>query len=193
MLLATHLRVFRCRGFSLALAACVALAAGCSGRQSADQALDNALKAVGDQRGPTAKFSGRVLIDGNPPGETRPAATLIILYDPKNPPTSTRLPMYAVCNPEDGSFEFTTYNKGDGVKPGSYVVLFAQMEQVLMINTGFYPPDKFKNLYNDPDTSKFKVDVTEPGQSDLLFKLEVEGKEPNKNPGPQAIKEIRLG
>jgi len=193
MLLATHFRAFRCSGFSLALAAIAALAAGCGGHQTADQALDNALKVVGDQREPTAQFSGRVLIDGMPPGDTRPAATLIILYDPKNPPTPTRLPMYAVCNPDDGSFEFTTYNKGDGVPPGSYTVLFAQMEQVLMMNRGFYPPDKFKNLYNDPNTSKFKVEVTAPGKSDWLFELEVEGKNPNNNPGPQAIKEIRLG
>jgi hypothetical protein len=99
----------------------------------------------------------------------------------------------AVCNPDDGSFEFTTYKKGDGVPPGSYVVLFAQMEQVLMINTGFYPPDRFKNLYNDPEKSTFKVDVTAPGKSDWLFELGVEGKERNNIPGPQAIKEIRLG
>lgn len=77
--------------------------------------------------------------------------------------------------------------------PGSYVVLFAQMEQVLTINTGFYPPDRFKNLYNDLEKSTFKVDVTDPGKSDWLFELEVEGKEPNNIPGPQAIKEIRLG
>ncbi len=75
---------------------------------------------------------------------------------------------------------------------GSYIVLFAQMEQVLMMNTGFYPPDRLKNLYNDPDKSSFKVEVTAPGKSDWLFELEVAGKEPNDSPGPQAIKEIRL-
>jgi hypothetical protein len=193
MLLATHLRGFRCSGFSLALAALAALAAGCTGRQTADQALDTALKVNGGQREPTAKFSGTVQIDGMPPGDTRPAVTLIILYDPKNPPTPTRLPMYAVCNPDDGSFEFTTYDKGDGVPTGSYIVLFAQMEQVMMMNRGFYPPDKLKNLYNDPDTSKFKVEVTAPGKSDWLFELEVQGKNSNNSPGPKAIKEIRLG
>jgi hypothetical protein len=179
-------------GLTFAMLTLGAFALGCSGRQSADQALDNALKTVGGQRASVAKFAGKVLIDGKPPGDIRPAATLIILYDPKNPPTSSRLPIYAVCKPDDGSFEFTTYNKGDGVPTGSYIVLFAQMEQILMINTGFYPPDRFKNLYNDPETSAFKIEVTAPGKSDWLFELEVAGKEPNDSPGPQAIKQIRL-
>jgi hypothetical protein len=168
-----------------------AFAVGCSGRPSADQALDNALKAVGGQRSSVAKFSGKVLIDGQPPGDTRPAVTLVILYDPKKPPTSSRPPMYVVCKP-DGSFQFTTYDKGDGVPTGSYIVLFAQLEQVLMINTGFNPPDRLKNLYNDPDKSAFKIDVAVPGKTDWLFELAVAGKEPNDSPGPQAIKEIRL-
>jgi hypothetical protein len=179
-------------GLTFALLSLVAFAVGCSGRPSADQALDNALKAVGGTRASVAKFSGKVRIDGRPPGDIRPAATVIILYDPKKPPTSSRLPIYAVCKPADGSFEFTTYNKGDGVPTGSYIVLFTQMEQVMMMNAGFYPPDRLKNLYNDPDKSSFKVEVTAPGKSDWLFELEFAGKEPNDSPGPQAIKEIRL-
>ena|ERR1700722_288502 len=178
--------------FAVALLSLSAFAVGCSGRPSADQALDKALKAVGGQRASVAKFAGKVVIDSRPPGDIRPAATVIILYDPKKPPTSSHLPIYAVCKPEDGSFEFTTYDKGDGVPTGSYIVLFAQMEQVLMMNTGFYPPDRLKNLYNDPEKSTFKIDVTAPGKTDWLFELEVAGKEPNDSPGSQAIKEIRL-
>jgi hypothetical protein len=106
------------------------------------------------------------------------------LYDPKKPPTSSRLPIYAVCKSEDGSLEFTTYNKGDGVPSGSSIVRFAQMEQVLVMNAGFYPPDRRKNLYNDPDKSAFKVEVTAPGKSDWLFELEIAGKEPNDSPRP---------
>src|ERR1700728_3331777 len=146
-------------GLTFALLSLVAFAVGCSGRPSADQALDNALKAVGGTRASVAKFSGKVRIDDRPPGDIRPAATVIILYDPKKPPTSSRLPIYAVCKPADGSFEFTTYNKGDGVPTGSYIVLFTQMEQVMMMNAGFYPPDRLKNLYNNPDKSSFKVEV----------------------------------
>jgi hypothetical protein len=184
-------RLFR-HQLSFALLSIGVFTVGCSGTQSADQALDKALKATGGQREAVAKFSGKVLIDGKPPGDIRPAATVIILYDPKKPPTSLRLPMYAVCKSPDGSFEFTTYNKGDGVPPGSYIVLFAQLDQSLMMNRGFYPPDRLKNLYNDPDKSPFKIEVTAPGKSDWLFELEVAGKEPNDSPGPQTIKEIRL-
>ena len=46
------------------------VAAGCTGgSQSADLALNKAITATGGTKGGVAKFSGKVTIDGKPPGE----------------------------------------------------------------------------------------------------------------------------
>jgi len=166
------------------------VAVGCSGAISADKALDQALQSAGNQRAAVARFAGNVTVDGKPPGgETQPGVMVVILYDPKNPPTAAKPPMHAVCDP-DGNFEFNTYDKGDGVPVGSYVVLFAQLQHVVFRNAGFFGPDALKNLYNDPEKSEFKVDVSPPGKTDYTFELSVEGKE-KAAPGPHAITQIK--
>jgi hypothetical protein len=99
---------------------------GCTRQQSADQALAKAYEATGGERQEVAKVAGTVTIDGQPPGESGPMRTIVILFDPKKPDASRKAPLYAVCD-EEGQFEFNTYGKGDGVPPGSYVVLFAQL------------------------------------------------------------------
>jgi hypothetical protein len=164
--------------------------AGCTRTQSADQALAKAYAATGGQREEVAKVAGTVTIDGQPPGDSGPMRTIIILYDPHKPDASRKAPLYAVCD-EDGHFEFTTYGKGDGVPAGSYVVLFAQLRMTTWGEMGYNPPDGFKNEYNDPDKNEkvpeFKIDVALPGNTDHHFDLKIAGKELTASPGPHSI------
>ena len=167
---------------------------GCgSGRESADQALDRALKATNTTKGPTAKFSGTVTVDGQPTGIKvyDKHRLVIMLYDPKNPPSKSHPLLFADCMPEpnDGSFEFSTYDRGDGIPPGSYIALFLDMPTSW--GGGYKGADLFKNRFNDPDRNEkepqFKVDVTEPGRTDWQFNLVTQDNTPPPSPGPKSI------
>jgi hypothetical protein len=91
-----------------------------------------------------------------------------------------------------------SYERGDGVPTGSYVVLFAELIPTPLMATkrskGLRGPDGLMNLYNDPDRNKqdvqFKIDITPPGKSDYAFDLKVAGKEA-ATPGPHAVTEIK--
>jgi hypothetical protein len=176
----------RLLGWCWACAAFALVAAGCGqSSQSADQALNDRLRDSNSQRGQIAKFSGTVNIDHLPPALKSDEALMIMLYDSKNPPPAKQLPLAArVTN--DGHFEFTTYSRGDGVQVGSYKVLFAAFK-VNPLRGGSNSPDVLKNLYNDPDTSQFNVEITVPGKTDWTFDLEIAGKEANTTPGARAI------
>jgi hypothetical protein len=171
------------------------LAAGCGGTSSADQALDQQLKASNATREVVARFAGKVTIDGQPPAPGTKEATVVILYDPTNPPSPRKPPRFTYCGKE-GQFEFHTYARGDGVPVGSYVVLFAQLKTGGRGSPGFKPPDALKNLYNDPDKNalipEFKIDHTAPGRTDYAFDLSTAGKDPIAEPGAKAITQIRL-
>jgi len=163
----------------------VLVAAGCG--ESADNAIARRRKEYNEPTPILARFSGKVTVDGQAPELERAHELLIFLYDPKTPATPAKPPSYTTCQ-KDGSFSF-----GDGVAPGTYVVLFAELERG---RPGvFRGPDVFKNLYNDPDKNaaidKFKVDLSPPGKTDQNFILEIAGKEPITNPGPLAI--VRVG
>ena len=169
----------RRRGVLLVLLAL--FAAGC--RESADQAIARRRKEYNLPAPKLVPFSGKVTINGQPP-EIEPGHPLwVFLYDPKNPPAPGKWEPYTACS-KDGSFRF-----GDGVAPGSYVVLFAELRHAL--SAGFRGSDRLKNLYNDPDKNgnqeSFKVDLSSSGKTDCAFDLEVAGKDPVETPGPHSI------
>jgi hypothetical protein len=171
------------------------VAAGCSGgSQSADLALNKAITATGGTKGGVAKFSGKVTIDGKPPGEMGRVRTLVILWDPKST-KGNKMPPYVACS-EDGHFEFTSYETGDGVMPGNYIVCFLQLPGSFRFGgtSGWHGEDGLKNLYNDPDKNKenkeFVVDVALPGKTDWQFNLDVANKEAG-TPGPNAITQLK--
>jgi hypothetical protein len=91
--------------------------------------------------------------------------------------------------PNDGSFEFSTYNRGDGIPPGSYIALFLDMPTSW--GGGYKGDDLFKNRFNDPDRNErdpqFKVELTEPGRTDWHFNLVTQDNAPPPSPGPNSI------
>jgi len=83
---------------------------------------------------------------------------------------------------ENGCFAFSTYLDGDGVPPGSYLLL---VEQLKSVGRGqWIGPDGLKNLYNSLNSPAAKLEVNEP-QEDLLIELELAEKSGKKSPGSQ--------
>jgi hypothetical protein len=185
--------VFHSPRLAAVLAVLGLLAAGCSGGPSAE---DRAQKSLAETKGSNqtfAKFAGKVLIDGKPPGLklfSDPARIFVMLYDVDHPPSSGHPVLAVGCAPEpnDGQFEFSTLQKGDGVPVGKYIVLFGKWGGRFKADRG---PDQLHNLYNDPDKNKndsrFNIEVTKPGKDDYVFDLAVEGKPTENSPGPNAI------
>jgi hypothetical protein len=164
---------------------------GC-GRESGDKAEERLMKLNGQQPLTLAKFAGKVTIDGQVPEVDAEHPLHVILYNLKEPPTLERPPIATICEP-DGSFQFGTRKRGDGVPQGEYVVLFAELKHARLAS--YREPDSLNNLYNDPDknqeTPEFKVDLKPPGKTDCVFELKVSGKPPVSTPGPKAI--VQLG
>jgi hypothetical protein len=168
---------------------------GCGKSDGVNTAMDQQMKELNVQKQSVAKFAGHVTIDGKSPREAYPKQVLVVmLYDPKNPKGGG--PLHTICR-NDGEFEFSTYERGDGVPPGSYVVLFAELNHPLMGSKRakrLKGPDSLMNLYNDPDKNaenpRFKIDLAEPGKTDEGFDLEVQGKQPIGTPGPHAVTEL---
>ena len=182
------------RGTQLAGLALVGLVmAGCTGRQSSQQALDAQLKAANITKTDLARFSGKVTVDGQTPEYKRSQPLVVMLWDQSHPDKNTP-PLNSVCQP-DGSFEFSRYVKGDGVPPGSYVVLFGQFTSKGKMGLG--QPDGLNNLYDDPDQNSqnkdLVVELVAPGKTNFVFKLEIAGKDPVTTPGPHAVTKIGRG
>ena len=164
------------------MAICALVTAGCGRKiDRAEQAFQDA----GLTNVPVARVAGVVTIDGTAPAPF----TLVMLWDPQKPDAGV---LRTICD-SDGGFTFTSYEHGDGVPLGTYVVLFAQFSAGRPLGT-FDPPDLLNNLYNDPDKNaskpEFQITVESPGRTDHHFNLTVAG-EPAGTPGPHAITEIK--
>jgi hypothetical protein len=166
----------------------LAAAAGCSGQQSPEARIKNALDQAGLTASPLFPIAGKVTIDGMAPTFDNPKTHLVVvLYDPQKP---DRKHLRCVAR-ADGSFRFTE----DGVNPGHYVLAFAVLRRK---GAGsFIGPDQLNNLYNDPELNaksfpESVIDHQAPGKKDYEFNLEVAGKDPIKTPGPHAVTESKL-
>jgi hypothetical protein len=179
--------------FPLALVACALVTAGCTKTTSSEERLNEGLKAAGMSKSTLGKVAGVVTIDGKTLEEAGFTSRdfVAILYDLKNPPSPKNPLLFTLINP-DGTFEFSTYDKGDGVPVGSYMLLFDALKFSRAPKREYHEPDRLKNLYNDPDKSTFPIEVKEAGKTDYQFDLTVEGKEPG-TPGPKAVTKIDLG
>jgi hypothetical protein len=186
-----HARSFICLAMTVAVASFSLSTAGCNRTQMGKEALEKQLAANGQRLETISKFSGKVTIDGEAPDFAKSGlALLIMLYDPKSPP-SLKSPLQRATVDKKGEFEFQTYDKGDGARAGSYIVLFATLKPHR--GGAFTGPDGLNNLYNDPDENEknasFQVDLTGPGRTDYSFDLALAGHSPAE-PGPRAITKI---
>ncbi len=67
---------------------------------------------------------------------------------------------------EDGKFEISTYQSGDGLPPGDYVLTF-MWGKMNLIAGSYGGPDQLEKKYLDPEKSEFKVTVKEGEPVDL--------------------------
>jgi hypothetical protein len=81
------------------------------------------------QHQPLIKVSGRVSIDGQPP--KKDCKLFVIFNDPAHLDENSKgiLPKYYEACDDDGKFNFSTYDKGDGVPFGKYVVTFVALHR----------------------------------------------------------------
>lgn len=119
--------------------------------------LSLVLVGCGGDNGPprkqTFKVTGKVTVDGAAPSfPIQITCHSLSGTDPQMPTASE-----CQTNP-DGTFEIATYQSGDGVPAGDYVLTFASRDINMMTRT-YSGPDKLNNRYSDPQKSEFKFSV----------------------------------
>ena len=108
----------------------------------------------------TSPATGIVHVDG------KPAAVLqIMCHDVKGMDTE-HPSVSAGMTDQEGKFTISTYESGDGMPPGDYVLTFLWGEMNRM-KGGYGGPDKLNDRYSDPKTSEVKFTVVEGQPTDL--------------------------
>ena|SRR5579862_4333451 len=159
---------------------------GC-GSRTADVRLKGELKRTGRAMDIVFPLAGMVTIDDRPPqGE---GTLLVMLYDLSTPKKPLEDRPCVACD-QEGRFAFGTYTLDDGVKSGTYVLVFAQLRQR---GNHYFGPDELNNLYNDPaknaEVAEFKIDHKDPGKLDYAFDLKIAGREAAQ-PGPNSLNSL---
>lgn len=134
----------------LMLAGTVGLLSGC-GRQDEPY------------RKQTYRVFGVVTVDGVPPDTPLQISCHDMKgIDAQHPTVSASL------TGEGGKFEISTYESGDGVPAGEYVLTF-EWKQLNLVTMNFGGPDRLNKRYNDPAKSevRFKVEEGAKGPIDL--------------------------
>jgi hypothetical protein len=108
-------------------------------------------------RKPTFPVIGKVTVDGSVPSSS------IQVHCYSTGTIDTEHPTFSQTETKpDGTFEISTYQSGDGVPVGDYVLTFIWQE-FNMFNRTYAGPDKLNNRYSDPKTSEIKLTVKEGG------------------------------
>jgi hypothetical protein len=163
----------------------VLLVAGCSSGQATNQAIDKAFETAGQKREPVYPLAGKITVDGLPPDVAEREWIVMMLKDPANPQANGPIRLIS----GSGEFAFGTFAKDDGVKAGTYIATFSKLKRGQQKE---YPgPDRFENLYNDPDRNlkeypELKINHQSPGKKDYAFDLRIAGREAAAA-GPNAV------
>lgn len=112
----------------------------------------------------TFPVSGEVYVDGGAAAEVFVTLHNVNGMDAANPTVSS------TSTKEDGTFEVSTFEEGDGVPAGDYVATFkwGALNPISMT----YDDSKLNGKYSDPEKSEFKVTVTE-GQPTEMGRIEL--------------------
>lgn len=114
----------------------------------------------------TFPVTGRVVVDGKPPGSPVKVTCHSVTGIDQEHPT------FSWCLTEtDGSFEISTYEAGDGVPAGDYALTFFWgRHNVIAMSYG--GPDKLKGRYDELKDSPVKFTV-KPGEPTDLGTIEL--------------------
>ncbi len=145
-----------------------ALLAGCG--QSEQQRM---LDRFYPDREPVFPVSGVVTVDGEPMKD------LFLQLVPADATKPERTHPHTFTK-EDGSFAFSTYSDGDGVKSGKYRML---VEQLKSSGPSYWKgPDGLGNQYNDLAVPAAHVDVSGNSNKNMRVELAFAGKSPRNPP-----------
>ena len=111
----------------------------------------------------TYRVIGVVTVNGVPPDSPLQISCHDVKgIDTEHPTVSASL------TGEGGKFEISTYESGDGVPAGEYVLTF-EWKQMNLVTMNFGGPDRLNKRYNDPAKSevRFKVEEGAKGPIDL--------------------------
>jgi hypothetical protein len=112
-------------------------------------------------RKPTSPVKGKVTVDGAAPGsEIQIECHSVNGMDTQHPTMSQ------TATDADGNFSVSTYEAGDGIPPGEYLLVFSWQDYNVMARS-YSGPDKLKGRYSDAKTSQIKLTVKEGEPLDL--------------------------
>ena len=114
----------------------------------------------GDNRKPTYPVTGVLVVDGQPAEAVRITLNDVKGMDPNKPTYSETF------SDKDGKFAVSTYEKGDGVPEGEYVLTF-YWGTINPLNMQYGGEDKLKQKYVDPATSQFRIKVDKGKPNDM--------------------------
>jgi hypothetical protein len=120
----------------------------------------------GHYRKPTSPVTGQIHVDGEPPGSPLQVACHDLNGMDKEHPSVS-----AAITDNNGTFRVSTYETGDGIPPGEYVLTFSWQEFNLM-SMSYGGPDKLNKRYQDPKQSAVRFTVVE-GQPLNLGRIEL--------------------
>jgi hypothetical protein len=105
----------------------------------------------------TFPVRGEVHVDGKPAASVAVRCHDVAGIDAERPTVSMAITQ------ESGEFEIATYEPGDGVPQGEYVLTFLWGQRNLVTNS-YDGPDKLDGRYLDPGKSKvrFRVETEQP-------------------------------
>ena len=118
----------------------------------------------------TVPVTGQVFIDGQP----APAPINVMCHDVKGIDKEQPTVSQAMTD-NQGRFEISTYETGDGIPPGEYVLTF-EWGEISLVSMQYGGPDKLKGRYSDPQKSpfRFRVESDKPldlGRLELVTKV----------------------
>jgi hypothetical protein len=163
--------------------------AGCGPSSSSKHSVDEVLKSSGKSRGDVFPLAGRITVDGQVPeaGGFGKPRLIVLLFDQANLDASPGSVPKAICDAK-GEFAFSTYEQGDGVAPGKYVLALVMLRYEK--KKGYIGGDGLKNFYNDPSLNlkvpELLIDHHAPGNKDLAIDLKLAGRD-SAGPGPKAV------
>ncbi len=103
----------------------------------------------------TSGLTGQVFVDGTPVPTAKPLKVEchnVAGVDQEHPSISSAL------TGEDGKFEISTYESGDGVPEGDYTLTF-MWGKMNLISASYGGPDELKGKYSNAKESSFKITV----------------------------------
>ncbi len=102
----------------------------------------------------TFPVTGRLLVDGKPPGSPVAVRCYPVEGIDKKQPTVS-----SAFTANDGAFQISTYESGDGIPEGKYILTFMWGKRNAF-TMQYGGPDKLKGRYSNKKKSQIKVTVT---------------------------------